>query len=461
MFINNIYIKKYGKLRDFEVEFKKMPNLHYNYSKNKLNLSVIVGENGTGKTSLLKFISEIFTSTEIENPYLIGYSIDSKDYEVSRVNPFIKGPSKIIISSYSVFEQFKTSSKKNNRNKVEIKENNFSNDLLKDEVEYVYAGPKKKFNITSLSSVYLPILIKYLFPVFKKESENQFSAIQELLKEIGYISLPLIEIKRMSIVKTLEKKTHEIEYNSYPHTLQEIINISYKMDEFHNYATRRIKTKFSTQRKKLLSLETLNDYPNGPMQWIEDAQKLEKVNINLIQDLYFPKNDELIPMVSFSSGELSMFFRFFKLIDTVTDSSIVLIDEPETHLHPRWIRKYIKIINDLFGQYDCHFIIATHSPLIVSDVPSECIVGLRQNDGVVESYSIQDQTLGISYEEILREAFQIDDFYGEFTGKINEKILDLLKDGEVDSAKQIYNKLGDSELKFDLFVKFKELKNRG
>jgi len=60
---------------------------------------------------------------------------------------------------------------------------------------------------------------------------------------------------------------------------------------------------------------------------------------------------------------------------------VILIDEPELHLHPEWQRKYIKVILDAFKYYvskgfKFHFIIATHSPYILTDIPVDNIVFL-------------------------------------------------------------------------------------
>ncbi|MHA4046025.1 AAA family ATPase [Bacillus cereus] len=448
MLINKIFVGEYGKLKNFSVEFRAS-----NFYNKQVNLSVIVGENGTGKTSLLKFISEVFTNNKITGDFYVDYSINGERKEISNLNNFTYDlrPKKIIISSYSTFEQFKTSNKKKNRESL-----NYFYDKLENNTQYVYAGPKKGFNSASLSSIYVPILKNYLQFDLKKSF-----AIQELLREIGYIDEPLIQLKRTSILKRLHRKKPAIIDIDSPYANDDLIEIASKLEEFNAVSSELIRTDYGYQRKKLIDLKMLEEYRGGVIQWIEDVQKLEKIGLDIIEDLWFPKGPDFISMKNFSSGELSMFFRFFKLIDNMVDESIVLIDEPETHLHPRWIQKYIKILSDIFGHYCCHFIIATHSPLIVSDVSSECIIGLKQNNNNVEQFKIDEQTLGISYKEVLREVFHVDDIYSDYTKKFYNEILNLLEKGEVTAAKELYSKLGDSELKFDLFIKFKEYKDRG
>ncbi len=74
-------------------------------------------------------------------------------------------------------------------------------------------------------------------------------------------------------------------------------------------------------------------------------------------------------------------FEIFKKKNPEKDFEIViLIDEPDLHLHLDWQKKYIQKLIDVFSTLDesikLHFIIATHSPFIISDLPSECIIKL-------------------------------------------------------------------------------------
>ena len=60
---------------------------------------------------------------------------------------------------------------------------------------------------------------------------------------------------------------------------------------------------------------------------------------------------------------------------------VILIDEPDLHLHLDWQKKYIQKLIDVFSTLDpnikLHFIIATHSPFIISDLPAESIIILE------------------------------------------------------------------------------------
>jgi hypothetical protein len=69
-----------------------------------------------------------------------------------------------------------------------------------------------------------------------------------------------------------------------------------------------------------------------------------------------------------SSGELSIVTGFLALATTLEESSLILIDEPEISLHPAWQNRYIDLLLSTFSSYvGCHYLVATHSPLILSD----------------------------------------------------------------------------------------------
>lgn len=73
-----------------------------------------------------------------------------------------------------------------------------------------------------------------------------------------------------------------------------------------------------------------------------------------------------------SSGQQCMLLLFLGLSGVMEDGSLVCIDEPEISLHPKWQAEFIGLLQETFSHYKgCHFLIATHSPQIVSGLLSE------------------------------------------------------------------------------------------
>jgi predicted ATPase len=443
MQLNKMWVRKLGGLNDFYLEFPNSQDYHFG----NLKVSILVGENGTGKTSILKFLSEVFVDENyhkrLNSPFNLEYEIDNirsfisnGDYKIADL------PSKVIVSSYSAFEPYKHKGPKNR--------------LMS---EYVYLGTLGQGPmgpIASLSSVCIPIL-----ETFFHTDKRKLTAIYELLNEIGYVDIPLIQISYIQSENYLKKYYYELKMNKKDNEhINEIIYLLDKLHSFHrdDSSIRKI------GGRHLIDVKTLESYIDGPLGWLADIKRLASLpgGINVVKSLSFIKENELVPIRDLSSGELSMFFRFFKLIAAMSDEVVVLIDEPETHLHPRWIQKYLNMITSIFGHYNAHFVIATHSPLIAADVPNESIIGLRKNRlGRVEQYIVKEQTLGTSPQEILREVFKLDNHYGDFTNYTISKIHELIDVGKINLAEKLYDDLGDSDEKFSLFLRLKEIRNAG
>lgn len=84
-----------------------------------------------------------------------------------------------------------------------------------------------------------------------------------------------------------------------------------------------------------------------------------------------------------SSGEQCLLVLMLGIAGHITDGSSILIDEPEISLHPRWQEQFMMLLTTSFSAYKkCHFIVATHSPQIISRLREEgCfITSLSKNE---------------------------------------------------------------------------------
>ncbi len=105
-----------------------------------------------------------------------------------------------------------------------------------------------------------------------------------------------------------------------------------------------------------------------------------------------------------SSGQLSMATALLSLASEIQDGSLVLIDEPEISLHPEWQVKYIELLLETFSAYaGCHFIIATHSPLVISELPKQASLIALDNLDAPSS----DKLAGKSADFVLAELFDL------------------------------------------------------
>lgn len=94
------------------------------------------------------------------------------------------------------------------------------------------------------------------------------------------------------------------------------------------------------------------------------------------------------------------------LDDPLQGEGVILIDELELHLHPKWQRGIIPKLTETFP--NCQFIVATHSPQIVSDVQPESIFILKSTDsGVIVEHP--DHSFGRDSNQILEDLMGVPD----------------------------------------------------
>ena len=100
----------------------------------------------------------------------------------------------------------------------------------------------------------------------------------------------------------------------------------------------------------------------------------------------------------------------------ITDGSLICIDEPEVCLHPEWQEKYIELLFNTFRHYrGCHFLIATHSPQIVAQIPQGNCYVMSMEDGIARSASDYSQR---SIDFQLAEVFNAPGFRNEYLSRI-------------------------------------------
>lgn len=119
---------------------------------------------------------------------------------------------------------------------------------------------------------------------------------------------------------------------------------------------------------------------------------------------------------------------------------ILLIDEIDLYIHPKWQRILInKLVNDIgmiVGKdTKIQIIFTTHSPIILSDIPKANILFLKNEQGkcVVENNENHKETFGNNVHILFLDSFFLDEegTIGEYAeGKINE-VIQLLRKGDI------------------------------
>ncbi|MGO7036383.1 AAA family ATPase [Rhizobium ruizarguesonis] len=115
-----------------------------------------------------------------------------------------------------------------------------------------------------------------------------------------------------------------------------------------------------------------------------------------------------------STGHKFVMLMTVQLAAHLRPGSLVLIDEPESHLHPPLLATFLTILRTFLEGRNAHAIVATHSPFVVQETPAKYvrIISRQVTATTVNTPSIE--TFGEDIGTISREVFRLDTRAGEF-----------------------------------------------
>ena len=152
------------------------------------------------------------------------------------------------------------------------------------------------------------------------------------------------------------------------------------------------------------------------------------------------------------------------LDDPLLGDGIVLIDEIELHLHPRWQRDIIPALKKTFP--NCQFIVTTHSPQVISHVHPEGVFILERDEEQGLIIMSPEGSYGRDTNSILEDLMEVP----ERPQKIKDRLQELFRfidDGNLAGAKELREELaaeiGDDEPEFfraDVLIRRKEILNK-
>ncbi|MCK3842899.1 AAA family ATPase [Pseudomonas sp. W15Feb34] len=112
---------------------------------------------------------------------------------------------------------------------------------------------------------------------------------------------------------------------------------------------------------------------------------------------------------------------------------VVLVDEVDLHLHPKWQRRLIHQLTETFP--NCQFILTTHSPLVISDTKDVLCYVL--DDGELEE---RTGLYGLDANQVLLSVMDTDIRNSEVQSRL-DRLLELLQDKKLKDAKALFQEL--------------------
>ncbi len=146
-------------------------------------------------------------------------------------------------------------------------------------------------------------------------------------------------------------------------------------------------------RGKKKVYEKFNEYMNILFPEIKEVFARSKGNPSLEVLLWSPealeedREDLALKLADCGTG-VSQVLAILYVVVTASEPKIIIIDEPQSFLHPSLIRKLINIFKE-FPQHQ--YFIATHSPIVISEANSATILQLSYSEGETKTKIINSK----------------------------------------------------------------------
>jgi predicted ATPase len=109
-----------------------------------------------------------------------------------------------------------------------------------------------------------------------------------------------------------------------------------------------------------------------------------------------------------SSGHAIVLLTITSLVAQVHERTLVVLDEPEAHLHPPLLAAFIRALSDLLLDRNGVAIVATHSPVVLQEVPSSCVSLIRRHGAVAVAQRPTLETFGENVGTLTHEVFSLE-----------------------------------------------------
>lgn len=430
MKIKELWIEEYKILKDFNIAFEEQ-------------LTVLIGGNGSGKSTILEFLSNVFYElykhfvlNKGEKPkfdFKIRYSIEvnNKEYEI------------YIASNKKTKEYYEVNIKKEEENskkysKTAINEEFKSayKDIFPQNVVIYYSGISTILKDSFLSFQEKHILAslngekKIEQPFFYFLPENfstilisllayQYGDIPEILEKqfkISGFKEIVIKLKKPNWAKNEEFWGARGELKVF---LEEAFKAT-KKSENSQLSSDNIVFKYET-KEELEKLWSFYGEEKSLFQYLETLQAndlIEDIEIVLFKD------GEEISFKRLSEGEKQILIVYGLKELLITENSLFLFDEPDTYLHPEWQKDFIEHLIKSDEKSKTNYFITSHSPNIISGLHKNQLKIIENIDNKTSVREFSFNPYGKPVDMILIDYFGLK---GLRYKEIDEKIQNLKK----------------------------------
>ena len=411
MYIQAIDLENFRGFKEAQVAFNK-------------DLNIFIGENASGKTSLLRSISQtIINLISVNSKFEIPNSLRLSESDINREGKNLKIEIGIEVPDGNINEL------KNYH--LIFKKGKFPYDV-ETYVQYEISKSKKVL-LNIYEQYFLETTFnkgRYLFPMFKIYNSNRSFSYKSTQETNVIFSNSKLEAwynflnNNLSFSKLLEwffeNETKELrlqrdnnDFSIESPVLKPIriaLNEAFKILQNKDYLVKSDQITREGSNKLIPTLVIENKNDKNDREILDNKSDGEKAIITLIADIAYNL------AIANSNNENFM-----------QGTGVVMIDEIEAHLHPAWQRKVVGLLHDLFP--NIQFFITTHSPQVIASVNSDKVF-LCDNFNINK---INLSTKGADTNSLLKYVFNATDRPLEFVKLIEafDKAMEENQDEEI------------------------------
>lgn len=175
-----------------------------------------------------------------------------------------------------------------------------------------------------------------------------------------------------------------------------------------------------SERKIELLLKAIEVLETDPIFERSNIRSLIKITKDNMDENFRVEASELFKKLS--SGHQVIILTLTRLIECIVEKSLVILDEPENHLHPPLLSAFIRALSDLLIDQNGVALIATHSPVILQEVPRSCVWKINRNGFKVTISRLDIESFGSTIGALTREVFGLEVSKSGFHKMIEDEV---------------------------------------
>jgi hypothetical protein len=167
---------------------------------------------------------------------------------------------------------------------------------------------------------------------------------------------------------------------------------------------------YARNRARIHELDLIDEWVDH-IQTVLGSEGLSKkeLKVEFQDDQEFEEDQERYSGKLFgrlSSGQAILCHFVTALLAWIQPASLVLFDEPETHLHPNAVASLFLVLTRILKENQSYAVVATHSAIVLQDVPSKRAVQFIRHGTTTTAKPLGMESFGESISELTRHVFE-------------------------------------------------------